>query len=86
MLNLGKDHGPDSTVGSHDRVGSLAGAADGEARYNLFQFFIAPTSQELPSETNAEDPRILLQELLPYLFFRPTERFGVIAKELCIFK
>ena len=86
MLQLNKDQGADSATRMHKRVGSLAGAADGESRNNLFQFVLIPTDEKLPSKADTEDPRVFLEEILPYGFFPPTKVLGFRTEELRVLK
>ena len=86
MLNFSEDQGPNLSARMHKRISSLARAADRETSNDLFKFFFTPASKDLSGKADTENPRILLQKILPYRFFSPTERVGCIFKELRIFK
>jgi hypothetical protein len=85
MLDLSKDQGPDPTARMHECISSLARAGDGEARYNLLQFFVTPTGEQLSGKAHTKYPRVLLQQILPDGFLAAEFR-GSLAKELLVLK
>jgi hypothetical protein len=83
----------DASLSFHERVYPLAGAADVMPSNYLFQFPIVEAGKELIRQSIAENPCVLLEELLPNalvgggaLLFFDCKVFRILQEPLKVFK
>ncbi len=72
----------EQAVGFHERVHALALACYVRPAHDLFQFAAIELGKELEGQAVAEDPRVRLEEPLPYAFWAGVKAPALFRKEL----